>query len=145
MPTLVQPLRLVLDTNVVASALLWGGSPRLLLQAARDKHVLLFTSMPLLAELTDILGRPKFGKKIEASLLTVDQLVDHYAALTTLVRPTPTPRIAPDPDDDVVIGTALAAKAGAIITGDKPLLTVEEYQGVQLMTVASALMLTQQL
>lgn len=31
-----QPLRLVLDTNVVASALLWGGTPRLLLQAARD-------------------------------------------------------------------------------------------------------------
>lgn len=143
MPTLAHSLRLVLDTNVVASALLWGGSPRLLLQAARDKRVLLFTSMPLLAELTDILGRPKFGKKIEASLLTVDQLVDHYAALTTLVRPTPTPRIAPDPDDDVVIGTALAAK-GAIVTGDKPLLSVDEYQGVRLMTVASALLLTQQ-
>lgn len=144
MPTLALPLRLVLDTNVVASALLWGGSPRLLLQAARDKRVQLFTSMPLLAELTDILGRPKFGKKIEASLLSVDQLVDHYAALTTLVRPTPTPRIAPDPDDDVVIGTALAAKAGAIVTGDKPLLSIDEYQGIRLMTVASALMLTQQ-
>lgn len=77
-------------------------------------------------------------------MLTVDQLVDHYAALTTLVRPTPTPRIAPDPDDDVVIGTALAAK-GAIVTGDKPLLSVDEYQGVQLMTVTRALMLTQQL
>lgn len=139
-----QPLRLVLDTNVVASALLWGGTPRLLLQAARDKRVQLFTSTPLLAELTDILGRPKFGKKIEASLLTVDQLVDYYAALTTLVRPTPTPRIAPDPDDDVVIGTALAAKALAIVTGDKPLLTVDEYQGVQFMTVARAIMLTQQ-
>lgn len=139
-----QPLRLVLDTNVVASALLWGGAPRLLLQAARDKRIQLFTSTPLLAELTDILGRPKFGKKIEASLLTVDQLVDYYAALTTLVRPTPTPRIAPDPDADVVIGTALAAKALAIVTGDKPLLTVDEYQGVQFMTVARAIMLTQQ-
>ena len=35
-------MRLVLDTNVVASALLWGGVPRLLLQAAREKRVELF-------------------------------------------------------------------------------------------------------
>lgn len=134
-----QPLRLVLDTNVVASALLWGGTPRLLLQAARDKRVQLFTSTPLLAELTDILGRPKFGKKIEASLLTVDQLVDYYAALTTLVRPTPTPRIAPDPDDDVVIGTGLAAKADFIVTGDKPLLAVTKHQELQIISAAQML------
>lgn len=133
-----QPLRLVLDTNVVASALLWGGSPRLLLQAARDKRIQLFTSTPLLAELTDILGRPKFGKKIEASLLTVDQLVDYYASLTTLVRPTPTPRIAPDPDDDVVIGTGLAAKADFIVTGDKPLLSVEHHQQTRIINVSMA-------
>ncbi len=53
-------MRLVLDTNVVASALLWGGVPVLLLQAARERRVALFTSTPLLAELTNILGRRKF-------------------------------------------------------------------------------------
>ena len=49
-------MRLVLDTNVVASVLLWGGQPRLLLQAKREKRVELFTSIALLAELTGILG-----------------------------------------------------------------------------------------
>lgn len=114
-------MRLVLDTNVVASAVLWGGMPRQL----------------LLAELTDILGRRKFDKKIAASALTVDQIVDRYAALAALVRPTPTPRITPDPDDDVVIGTALAAQADLIVTGDKPLLSVTEYQGVRTSTRGS--------
>ena len=132
-------MRLVLDTNVVASAVLWGGVPRLLLQAGREKRVEVFTSAALLAELTDILGRRKFDKKIAASTLTVDQLVDRYAALAALVRPSPTPRIAPDPDDDVVIGTALAAKADLIVTGDKPLLSVAEYQGVRLVGVSQAL------
>jgi hypothetical protein len=132
-------VRLVLDTNVVASAVLWGGVPRLLLQAGREKRVELFTSAALLAELTDILGRRKFDKKIAASTLTVDQLVDRYAALAALVRPTPTPRIAPDPDDDVVIGTALAAKADLVVTGDKPLLSVAEYQGVRIVGVSHAL------
>lgn len=87
-------MRLVLDTNVVASAVLWGGLPRLLLQAGREKRVELFTSAALLAELTDILGRRKFDKKIAASTLTIDQLVDRYAALAALVRPTPIPRVA---------------------------------------------------
>ena len=131
-------MRLVLDTNVVASALLWGGVPRLLLQAARETRVELFTSTPLLAELTDILGRRKFEQKIETLILSIDQLVDRYAEMTTLVRPTSTPRIAPDPDDDVVIGTALAAKADWIVTGDRPLLSVAAYQGVQFVRVRHA-------
>ncbi|MBS0305709.1 MAG: putative toxin-antitoxin system toxin component, PIN family [Proteobacteria bacterium] len=132
-------MRLVLDTNVVASAVLWGGMPRLLLQAARDKRVEIFTSTPMLAELTDILGRRKFAEKIAASQLTVDQLVDGYAQLAVLVRPVTTPRIAPDPDDDVVVGTALAAQAGFIVTGDKPLLSVAEHQGIEVIRVARAI------
>lgn len=131
-------MRLVLDTNVVASAMLWGGVPRLLLQAGRTGQIRLFTSAPMLAELTDILGRRKFGAKISASGLTLDELVDHYATLATLVRPTPTERIAPDPDDDVVIGTALAATADLIVTGDKPLLSVGEYRSIRIVGVAEA-------
>ena len=57
-------MRLLLDTNVVVSAMLWGGVPHTLLQAAHEKRVTLFTSTPLLAELTDILGRRKFDKKL---------------------------------------------------------------------------------
>jgi uncharacterized protein len=131
-------VRVVLDTNVVASAILWGGTPRLLLQAAREKRVELFTSTAMLAELTDILGRRKFAKKISASGLSIDQLVEGYALLASVMRPTATPRIAPDPDDDVVIGTALAAKADLIVTGDKPLLTVAEHQGVRFVGVSEA-------
>lgn len=129
-------MRLVLDTNVVASALLWGGQPRLLLQAKREKRVELFTSIALLTELTGILGRAKFEKKITASLLTVDQIVDRYAEMTTLVRPMPTPRIAPDPDDDVVIGTAIAAKADFIVTGDRPFLSVAKHLNVGIISVS---------
>jgi predicted nucleic acid-binding protein len=44
--------------------------------------------------------------------------VDGYAAYASPVRPELTPRIASDPDDDVVLGTALAAKADLIVSGD---------------------------
>lgn len=131
--------RIVLDTNVVASALLWGGEPLRLLQAGREQRIALFTSTPLLAELTDILARPKFDKKIAASKLTIDQLVDHYTALAALVRPFAITGIAPDPDDDVVIGTALAANAELIVTGDRALRSVGEHRGIRFVSIAEML------
>ena len=123
-------MRLVLDTNVVASALLWDGAPRRLLEAARAQRIELFTSTPLLAELTDILGRRKFEKKVAASQLSIDQLVEGYAQLAALV---------PDPDDDVVIGTALAANAEFIVTGDRTLRSLTEYQNVKIVRVSEVL------
>jgi putative PIN family toxin of toxin-antitoxin system len=132
-------MRLVLDTNVVVSALLWDGNPRRLMRAGRRESVRLFTSAPLLAELTEVLLRPKFEKKIAASLLSVDQLVDLYTELAALVRPTSLPRTAPDPDDDVAIGTALSAKAHFLVTGDGPLLSVAGYEGGRIVSVSEAL------
>ena len=132
-------MRWLLDTNVVTSALLWGGKPRRLLDAARDKRVELSTRVALLAELTNILSRTKFATKITASQLTIDQIVDAYAVLATVVRPVPVPRVAPDPDDDVVTATALAANVDIIVTGDLALLSVGNYQGVTLATVSAAL------
>ena len=55
------------------------------------------------------------------------------------MRPTPTPRIVADPDDDVVIGTALAAKADLLVTGDRGLLDVGVYQGIRIVSVAEAI------
>jgi len=75
---------------------------------------------------------------VELAILewTLDQLADGYAELTQVVRPAPTPRIVADPDDDVVIGTALAAM---LVTGDRALLDVGAYQGMRIVSVAEAI------
>ena len=132
-------MRLVLDTNVVVSALLWDGAPKRLLKACHSEGILLFTSTPLLEELTETLSKKKLERKIAASLLSADQLINFYAELVSVVRPVFVPRLAPDPDDDVVIGTALAAKANIVVTGDRTLLSVTEYEGVRIVSVSEAL------
>jgi uncharacterized protein len=132
-------VRAVLDTNVVASGLLWGGAPRQLLLAAREKKLQLYTSTTLLLELTDILGRAKFARKIAAAQLSVDQLVERYALLTTVVHPVMiAPTILDDPDDDQVLACALAAKAEMIVSGDRHLLDLQAYRGVRIVRVAEA-------
>lgn len=121
-------MRLVLDTNVVVSGLVWNGIPRRLFEATRAKDVPLFTSTALIEELAITLSRSKFEAKIAASLFSLGQLIDLYVEQARIVVPFPTPRLAPDPDDDVVIGTALAAKADLLVTGDHAILSVSTFE-----------------
>ncbi|MDP1614029.1 MAG: hypothetical protein Q8M11_23440 [Sulfuritalea sp.] len=73
--------------NLAASGLLWGGIPAQLLDAAQVGEIELFTSRPLLAELSNILARGKFAAAIAATGLPREELVLGYAELTTVVVP----------------------------------------------------------
>lgn len=132
-------MRVVLDTNVLVAGLLWQGLPSDLLRKSREGSLIAFTSKALLAELTEVLGRPKFLNRIKAVGLTVDELVDLFVDAAIVVKPYATGRIVSDPDDDVVIGTPLAAHAEMIVTGDRALLEVEQYGQVGIASVAAAM------
>ena len=132
-------MRLVLDTNVVASGLLWSGTPAQLIDAAQAAEIELFTSRVLLAELTRILRRTKFAMAISTSGATLDELVLGYAELATLVTPAPiSPTILDDPDDDHVLACAVAAGADAIVSGDRHLLDLHTFQSMPIVTPAEA-------
>src|SRR5438094_3885439 len=109
-------MRIVVDTNVVVSGLLWRGPPRRLLEAARDGAIELFTSGALMAELEDALQRPKFLKQLTQAQVQPEELVKGYAALAQ--PPAIEPVILHDPDDDAVLACAVGAAATKIISGD---------------------------
>lgn len=136
-------VRLVLDTNVVLSALLWHGTPSLLLQAARHRRLEgLFSSHPLLAELADVLTRPSPSRRLVAAGLNARKVMDDYLAVITLVAPASVPAvIADDPDDDEVLAAAVAAEANLIVSGDHHLLALESYRGIRIITPTVALAL----
>ena len=133
-------MKLVLDTNTVISGLLWHGAPRQVLDLARSGSIALFTSPELLAELEDVLGRKKFAARLRMAQVTVDELVYGYAALATTIRAAKIePVIKADPDDDIVLACAVAAKAEIIASGDSHLLDLKEYEGIRILTVNQVL------
>lgn len=133
-------MRLVLDTNIVVSGLIWGGAPRQLLDLGRDGRVTFFTSSVLLDELADVLKREKFATLLSSQGITPAFLMQRYGMLVKLVKPQPIERTVPnDADDDAVIATALAAQADVIATGDSDLLVLHPWQGIQILSAADAL------
>ena len=133
-------MRLVVDTNVVVSAILWQGLPGRLLDMAGEQQVRLFASRALLDELADVLGRKKLATSVAATGLTVPQMLANYRKVITLVTARQLPQqISPDADDDVVLATAKAAKADLIVSGDrKHLLSLKRFDGIPIVSVAQA-------
>jgi putative PIN family toxin of toxin-antitoxin system len=133
-------MRVVADTNTVVSALLWRGEPRRVLDAAREDRIRLFTTATLLAELQDVLRRPKFQERLEAADVVVDDLVVGYASLAVLVKPAELdPVILDDPDDDAVLACAVAAGADAVVSGDSHLLRLKRFQSIPILHTSELL------
>lgn len=132
-------MRVVLDTNVVVSALIWGGTPYTLLQAATDGDIELYTSPALLIELREVLAHQHLASRLAQQLSSVEQAIDFYGELAVSVSPLTTPRAVPgDADDDHVIAAALAAKADVVVSGDRHLLSMGGFEGLAIVTPAEA-------
>ncbi len=121
-------MKVVLDTNVLFAALVADGLCReLFRRVIRAKA--LATCEPLLLELEEILSR---------KLHPTPAVTRFLAALrrqVTLVEPVPLAvPVCRDPDDDVVLATAVAARATAIVTGDADLLVLREYGNIPILS-----------
>jgi putative PIN family toxin of toxin-antitoxin system len=133
-------VRLVLDTNVVISALLWGGTPHQLLAAAAQGRVELCTCEELCTELLVVLQRPKFVAQLWIANTHAAKLVSIYRAICQLAPiHAPLPKVCHDPKDDVVLACALAAGADLIVSGDNDLLALQTYQTIPILRVNEAI------
>ena len=131
-------MRLVLDTNTAISGLLWHGTPGKLIDAAHSKSATFYQRYPA-RRTGGVLTREKFAKQLEARGLNAIEVFDGYAALTTIVVPAIIhPTIVNDPSDDAVLACALGAKTELIVSGDRHLLDLKEYQGIRIVTAAEA-------
>lgn len=121
-------MRVLLDTNVLVSAVLFGDLPRRLLDAALQGRLVLVTGVELLDEFEDVL-RDRFGFTRSAARLVRAET----EAVADLVDPGDVPAVSRDPDDDVVLATAVAGAVEAVVTGDKDLLVLDAHQGVPIL------------
>jgi len=128
--------RLVVDTNVVLSALLFPGSvPGRALYLAQGNVVL--ASKLTLQELKEVAGRSRFDRYV-ASERRIRLVAEYMRATVTVVIPSPV-RACRDPRDDKFLEVAVHGRANVILTGDADLLALHPFRGISILTPADYL------
>ncbi len=133
-------MRAVLDTIVLLSGLLWRGPSYALLEQVRNGAVTFLSSPELLAELAEVLARPKFDAVLSRSSASREQMLVQVRMLAEVIDPSPLAQpVCRDPDDDAVLALARAAQADVIVSGDDDLLSLTSFESIPILNPAQAL------
>lgn len=123
------PVKVVLDTNILISAIGFGGKPRKVLSLVLEDKILCFISPILLAELQEVISK-KFPKLVP-QLLSIEQAMQEKFIS---VQPKKALRVVLDEDDNRVLEAAIAGGCDYIITGDKELLELGIFKKIRIIT-----------
>ena len=128
-------MRIVIDTNVVASAIFFGGKPRELLELLMRRQVDAYASPEIICEYQETCDELVSRYPGKPMLLPLNQII----AACRLIKTRSKIAVCRDPEDDKFIECAVDANCIYIVSGDKDLLSVKEYEGIQIVTVADFL------
>jgi uncharacterized protein len=127
----------VLDTTVLVSAMLNlnpGGASYELLRFAKQGTFDLYISDEILEETAETLRYPRLRDRYGYSDADIVAYCQDLALFGTIVSELPVLRLVRDPDDDKIIACAVAAGADYLVTRDKDLLTLQEYEGIAIIS-----------
>jgi putative PIN family toxin of toxin-antitoxin system len=123
-------VRVVLDTNVFVSGVFFSGPPYRILQSWRDGRLKLALSLEILDEYHRV-GQELAAEFAGADLASIEALLATHAEVFD-APPLPQ-QVCADPDDDKFLACALASRIKIVVSGDKELLRVTGWGGIQVL------------
>lgn len=129
-------MKVVVDTNVFVSGVFWKGPPYQVLMAWQKKRFRLMVSQPVLEEYRRVMAElaAKYPTDRYERILELVELHSEAVPVVSFARP-----ICKDSDDDKFLATALSAGADFLVTGDKALLELNPFRGIQILKPAAFL------
>ncbi len=122
-------MKVVLDTNVFISAIMFGGKSRDILEMGITGKINIAVSYDILKEVADVL----VGKKFRMPIVFVQQVIHELTEIAELVIVTDKiSAIANDPDDNRILECAISAKAHHIVSGDDHLLSLAHFRRIKI-------------
>lgn len=125
-------MRIVIDTNVVASAIFFGGRPAALLRMVITRTLSAVATEEIVDEYQETVNylMKKYSEKLdEFSLIPVVSAMEIIPASHNI-------HVCRDPDDDKFISCAVDGQCYYIVSGDKDLLTLGNYENIRILTVS---------
>jgi putative PIN family toxin of toxin-antitoxin system len=135
-------VEVVFDVNILVSSLISKGKPRELWLKAVSGEFQLVLSRRIVEEFVEVISRPKFQR-----YLGERDVLDFLEALSTRARIVRTRSrlriIREDPEDNSILAAAYDGRADYIVSGDRHLLGLREFEGIKIVTVERILELLQ--
>jgi len=122
-------LRVVIDTNIVISALNFGGNPKVVLELARKNRIHNTTSPFIINEVEKVLTQ-KFGWQMEVTR----EVLNDFRGFSHVVNPSETIAVISYPPDNRILECAVAGRADCIISGDHHLTDLKAYGSIKILT-----------
>lgn len=140
-------MKIVVDTNVFISGLLWGGPPNRILRWTRDGFLKIIVCEEITAEVRRVMQYKKFSKRLSDLDTTSNKVFSYFMNLITFM---PTPQIIPeviheDRFDNIFLALASENKARLIVSGDKHLLDLKVYKNIEIVMPGEASMVIETL
>lgn len=128
-------MKLLLDTNIWISGLLWGGVPREIISLTDNNLASIYISNSLLQELEDTLTKSKLQKRLKQLNYSEKDLIDTIKSVTILCQPLSILEVKElrDLKDKIVLEAGLSIPVDFIITGDLDLLVLDSFRGIKIL------------
>lgn len=123
-------MKIVIDTNVMISGVFFGGFPRKVLSAVVSGQITACATTEIINEYEEIIQEMVERKQGHINRTILQPLIQ----LMDIIAPISHVKLSRDPDDDKFLGCAKDAHALYIVSGDKDLLVIEQYEGIQIVT-----------
>lgn len=120
-------IRVVADTNMLIASIFWNGAPYRIITSALDHKIEIISSPEILNEVRKVLKQ-----EFRLSEQETDDIVNCIMSYTTIIEPKIKVKVVRDPKDDMLIEAALDSGSHYIITRDKDLLVLKQYQGIKM-------------
>ena len=132
-------MRVVLDTNILVSALITKGTPPdQLYQAWLRNEIELVTSDVQVDEVSDVLARPRFRSYIDSD--EAARMVTAILRYANVLNQIPVTERSPDPKDDAILAIAVEGNADLVVSGDKrDMLVLGSVEGIPIRSAREAL------
>jgi putative PIN family toxin of toxin-antitoxin system len=122
-------VKVVLDTNVLISAIMFGGKSREILEMGISGKIKIFLSQDILKEMSGVL----VGRKFRAPVAFVQQTIQELSEIAELVIVREKINaVKNDPDDNFILECAVSAKADYIVSGDSDLLSLGHFRKIKI-------------
>ena len=128
-------MKIVIDTNVFISGTLWYGIPNRIIELIDFKNIDLVLSQEILQEFSEVLQYDEIQNKIKIKNFEMTYTLKKITELAQIVDPKKKHKvIKDDPDDDKFIDAAVEGDVDYLVSKDKHLLNLKEFNGIKIVS-----------